>query len=60
MSANKKIFLISIVALWFLISSIGSAVKGDGYKCDRTYPVDYIFFTEAFCEIEELKERDNG
>jgi hypothetical protein len=51
-STNKKILLIFIVTFWLLISTIGSAVKGDGYKCYRTYPVDYIFFNELFCEIE--------
>jgi hypothetical protein len=51
-SENKKILLIYIVTLWFLLSVIGSSVKGDGDKCDKTYPGDYIFFTEGFCEIK--------
>jgi hypothetical protein len=56
--SNRAVKILTIiVSVWVLLSFIGSVIKGDNYKCGKTYAVDYIFFNEAFCEIR-LEDND--
>ena len=63
---TKKAFLY-LFALWLMGSLIGSYIKQttthdyithkEVSGCNKTYPIDYIFYNNLFCEVENRRER---
>jgi hypothetical protein len=52
---ESEILLKTIVCIfvsWLMLSILSSAAKMDLDNCGKTYPIDYIFYTNAFCEIK--------
>lgn len=37
---------------WISFSIIGSAFKIGKNNCGKSYPIDYVIYTNAFCEIK--------
>jgi hypothetical protein len=56
MKLLKKIWewALYLLAIWAVMSFLGSMVKASNLidGCGKTYPVDYVIFTNLFCEIE--------
>lgn len=48
-------YKVALVICWLVLSSMGSAFKASpgSDTCDKTYPIDYILYTNLFCEIKE-------
>lgn len=44
--------LVIIFIVWVGFSFLGSEVKALSGNCGKVYPVDYILFTNLFCEVE--------
>jgi hypothetical protein len=44
-------FAIAIFIYTFLCL-VGSAIKLEG-RCGKTYPIDYIIYSDLFCEIKK-------
>ena len=63
MKKNFKNLIIAIAA-WSLLSFTGSFIKqidkydrfgkAKGNNCGQTYPIDYIFYNNLFCEVDDL------
>jgi hypothetical protein len=39
--------------VWLLVSAGASAIKLDNGSCGKKYPVDYVLYTNLFCEIKD-------
>lgn len=42
--------LIFMIGFWFILSLFAAMIKAAEGNCDKTYPIDYIFATNLFCE----------
>jgi hypothetical protein len=52
---ESEVYLNSIVCMfviWLMLSIVSSALKMDLDNCGKTYPIDYLVYTNAFCEIK--------
>lgn len=52
MSEGKKAVLMVLVVFWLCFSWMGSMSKNAGGACGRSYPIDYVIYTNLFCEIK--------
>lgn len=41
-----------VFVVWVLFSSVASGIKVDADACGKSYPVDYVLFTNAFCAVK--------
>ena len=53
MSKDTIEWVCMIVIVWTLIGILFSGLRTEKDNCDKTYPVDYIIYTQWFCEIKE-------
>ena len=44
--------VIGVLFAWALLSFLRSSIKTIELSCGKTYPIDYIFYSSLFCEIE--------
>ena len=49
---ENTVGIITVLLFWALISVVGSMWKNADKACAKTYPVDYIIYTNLFCEIK--------
>lgn len=50
---NWQLNIVMAIVVWVVFSMMTSAAKNDLDNCDKTYPIDYVLYTNMFCEIEE-------
>jgi len=50
MTTKKEIIV--YIFIYFCICVIGSEIKALSDSCDKTFPMDYIVYTNLFCEIK--------
>ena len=48
----------TVIIIWAILSLLASAIKLDEDACNKSYPIDHVLYTNAFCEIE--KEHGDG
>lgn len=48
-------FAITGIALWAALGVASSALKaaGSNNNCGKNYPIDYVIYTNLFCEIKQ-------
>jgi len=49
---NLKENVCLAIFAWVAISFMASMIKSGTNSCSNTYPIDYIVYTNLFCEIK--------
>jgi hypothetical protein len=44
--------IIQVLAIWGILSATSSMFKAEFDNCGKTYPIDYVLYTNLFCEIK--------
>ena len=48
-----KLFLVGVaIFMWALFSLMASDTKAEQGNCHKTYPIDYVLYTNLFCEVK--------
>ncbi len=50
---NNLDVITTMIVAWFIISVFSSFAQNDKDACDKTYPINYIFYSKLFCEIKK-------
>ena len=48
--------LLTGIGFYFAVSLIASETKVMNGHCGKTYPIDYVVYTDWFCEIKDDDE----
>ncbi len=53
---NNVYWITFMITAWFIISVLFSFIQIDRKACNKTYPINYIFYSRLFCEIKNEKQ----
>lgn len=45
--------ILSVFAYWVLFSFASSSFKETKGNCGKAYPIDYVLYSNLFCEIKD-------